>query len=191
MSFVELWCHRYDMTKFLDKDFKRRTIESLKRSATTKESKELKKGQINIPLLHIPLENVVPDELHLMLRITDVLIRNLISGAMNHDAKHNGHIRDVLRRPMVLNLLKAIRNCGVSFNIYINKKEAGGFDFTSLVGNERKKLLCQLPSKMSECQPQDYCEVIKQIWEVAINNYWLTSYVYLIAFARILQHFTQ
>ena len=70
-----------------------------------------------------------------------------------------------MKRPMVKSLLKAIRSCGVSFNIYINKKE-GGFEFSSLVGNDKKKLLNKLPSKFSECQPQEYYKVVQEIWEV-------------------------
>ena len=36
-------------------------------------------GSIHFPLFNIELTKVVMDELHLLLRMTDVLIRNLIS----------------------------------------------------------------------------------------------------------------
>ena len=42
-----------------------------------------RKGRINDPLIHINLDNWIPDELHLMLRITDVLTCNLINAAAN------------------------------------------------------------------------------------------------------------
>lgn len=48
-----------------------------------------KKGQnycsIHKPLLKIPLDHIVADELHLLLRITDVLLRNVISEVMDWD----------------------------------------------------------------------------------------------------------
>ena len=42
-------------------------------------------GSIHSPLLNIELTKVVVDELHLLLRVTDVLIRNLISLAATRD----------------------------------------------------------------------------------------------------------
>ena len=57
---------------------KERTLESLK-SGT-------KPGSICPPLLDLPLENIIPDELHLLLRITDRLIENLINGAVQSDS---------------------------------------------------------------------------------------------------------
>ena len=138
-----------------------RTIEGL--NSTLPATAAQRKGKVNEPLLHIPLKNVVPDELHLMLRITDVLIRNLINAAMQYDSVNSRRISDVLKRPMINNLLKAINTCGVSFTIYIQKD---GFEFTSLVGNDRKKLLNKLPSKVSSCQPPEYSRTVQEIWEV-------------------------
>ena len=60
------------------------TIEGL--TSTLPATAAQRKGKVYKPLLHIPLKNVVPDELHLMLHITDVLIRNLINTAMKYDA---------------------------------------------------------------------------------------------------------
>ena len=145
------------------KDFVRRTIVALKGSDPTPAMKAQRKGRINEPLLYIPLNNVVPDELHLLLRTTDILTRNIINAALQYDIQNSRSVRDVLNRPMITNLLKAIRSCGVSFNIYIKKD---GFDFTSLVGNDKKKLLNKLQSKFCTCQPPAYSQIVKQIWEV-------------------------
>ena len=135
-----------------------RTIEGLK--STLPATAAQRKGKVNEPLLHIPLKNVVPDELHLMLCITDVLTRNLIHAAMTYDAVNSRRISNVLMRPMIA---KAINSCGVSFTIYMKKD---GFEFTSLVGNDKKKLLNKLPSTMSICQPPDLPRTVKEIWEV-------------------------
>ena len=84
-----------------------RTIEALMSTSPTESEKEQKKGQCNPPLLHIPLSNVIPDELHLMLRITDVLTRNLILAAVADDAVHTD-ITDELERPMITELIEKI-----------------------------------------------------------------------------------
>lgn len=144
-----------------------RTMEALLSETPTPEQEEQRKGQLNAPLIHLPLTHVVPDELHLMLRITDVLTRNLIKGALAYDAQKSGDISAVLKRPMISKLLKCIRNCGVGFEVYLEAD--GGFKFTSLVGGDKKKLLFSLPSKLLTCQPPLYHNTVKQIWEVRIN----------------------
>ena len=55
---------------------------------TTEKYLRIRAGRLNDPLLRIPLENVIPDELHLMLRITDVLTHNLIYAAGTYDIKN-------------------------------------------------------------------------------------------------------
>ena len=42
------------------------------------------------PLVNIPLDHIVLDELHLLLRIMDVLIRNLILYADSEEKAHHG-----------------------------------------------------------------------------------------------------
>ena len=56
---------------------------------------------------------VVLDELHLMLRITDVLLRNLIYGAIQEDEK------DIVIKSTehVDKLLEAIQQCGITFRV--------------------------------------------------------------------------
>ena len=58
-------------------DHKPRTLNGLKESATLPLSKRL--GCKHQPLLNLELDHVVVDILHLMLRIVDILIRNLIA----------------------------------------------------------------------------------------------------------------
>jgi len=47
------------------------------------------------------------------------------------------------------NLIKAVRSMGISFQI-CNKKDSKEKDWTSLMGNEKKKLLENLPAKFHE-----------------------------------------
>ena len=43
------------------------------------------KGCKHLPLLNIDPDHIIPDELHLLLRITDILTSNLISAAKTDD----------------------------------------------------------------------------------------------------------
>ena len=54
----------------------------------TEKYTRIQAGRLNDPLLKIPLENVIPDELHLLLRVTDILTRNLIYAAGTYDTKN-------------------------------------------------------------------------------------------------------
>ena len=85
-------------------------------------------SSIKKPLLDLELDHVVPDELHLMLRVTDVLINALIGTASAYD--RNQHMASgtrgsykVLDGPLIKNLISARRDCGVYFNIYVNEDE--------------------------------------------------------------------
>ena len=64
---------------------KARTISGI-RQCTTKPIHQ-RFGVKHIPLLNIDLHHVVPDELHLLLRITDVLECNLIKQILEQDIK--------------------------------------------------------------------------------------------------------
>ena len=80
------------------------------------------------PLLVVPLDHIILDELHLMLRITDLLIENLIEDAMQWDDKESSSSskkRSVEKSEHVKKLLQAINNCGVTFSIW-EKRNADG-----------------------------------------------------------------
>jgi len=53
----------------------------------TKNCVQKRKGRINDLLIHIDLDNWIPDELHLMLQVIDVLTHYLINAAANHYRK--------------------------------------------------------------------------------------------------------
>ena len=149
-------------------DYERRTIEGLcetdKQLLKTDKYKSIRMGRVNDPLITIDLDYWVPDELHLLLRITDVLTRNLINAAASDDYKHGRSNKDILRGPMVKKLLGAIKSCGVSLSIHDSDKKV--FSFTSLVGGDKVKLLKKLPSKLKDCQPADFSTKVKNLWKV-------------------------
>ena len=172
------------MSKTME-DFKLRTIESLKRdNPVNNDDKERRQGRLHAPLLNIKINNIIPDELHLLLRITDILTRNLINAAMTHDEKERTRIKNPLERPMIKQLLENINKCGVTFRIRLN--EGKGFDFTSLTGGDKLKLLSKLPSYLMESQPIAFANDVKLLWEVISCNNYFNLFIILIFYYRIL-----
>ena len=127
----------------------------------------------NLSLLYIELDHVIPDELHLMLRITDVLIAAAINTVTEYD-NHQHYIQQSGRRrtvfnpldgAMLQNLLTAINSCGVQFRIW-KEKNGTKLDWTSLMGPDKLKLLKQLPDKLSTCHPEDMILDVQTLWKV-------------------------
>ncbi len=112
------------------------------------------------------------DELHLLLRITDVLINNLIEDVLEWDKKEDlGKKKsDDSRSVHLRNFINTVRSCGVSFHVWektnADGKGSGSYDFTSLLGNDRKKLLQELPPKLtSEVIHENTSERVASLWE--------------------------
>ena len=72
-------------------------------------------GSIHSPLLNIELTKVVVSELHLLLRVTDVLIRNLISLAASLDHEEQQHWVEASNHTHQLEL--AVQSCKVTFTL--------------------------------------------------------------------------
>ena len=126
------------------------------------------------PLLDIELDHIILDELHLLLRVTDVLLSNIIEDSMEWDDKDD--FTKKRGKPKGLHLRKLvhlINKCGVTFSLWEKKdgdgKGMGKMDWTSLMGDERKKLLRSLPLKLQECHDaiqQDTAQTVVQLWKV-------------------------
>lgn len=169
-----VWCKvhkndRWNMScnlEHYDSPELKRTLEELRKCAgkTTKNY-----CCIYPPLLDIELDHVVPDELHLLLRIMDVLIKNLIMDAVCWDEKDNWGKRSCDKEENHLNLLvETIKSCGVSFGVWKNKNEDGKvcgiYDFTSLMGDDKKKLLKHLPNKLQGILRPNCEEKVRNLW---------------------------
>ena len=107
-------------------------------------------------LLVIPVDRIILDELHLMLRIPDILIENLIEDAMQWDDKESSSStkkRSGEKSEHVKTFVEAINNCGVTFSIWEKRntdgKGSGTWDWTSLMEDDRKKLLRELPQRLA------------------------------------------
>ena len=116
--------------------------------------------KLSKPLLNIELDHVVPDELHLLMRVMDVLLRNIIDDAKSKDeyAKITGQSTDNLSL-----LVKAIQGCGVTFKTWVSK--SGELDWTSLCGSDVKKVLRLLPDKLVFCLHEDTRESVISLWK--------------------------
>lgn len=144
---------RYDMTKdemYYWGQSMVRSIVDMKKLSTRK----FNYGCVRLPLLDIPIDHVIVDELHLLMRIGDVLIRNLIENSVNQDQKSSISTKSKasLKRTELVN---CIQNCGVNFCIWETKVKDGRGDFlknlewTSLTGSDFKKLLKFLPEQLA------------------------------------------
>ena len=128
---------------------------------------------VNLPLLNIELDHVIPDELHLMLRITDVLIEAAINTVLaydhhQHQIQQSGRRRTIfnpLHGAMLQNLLTAINSCGVQFRIW-KEKNGTKLDWTSLMGPDKLKLLKRLPDKLNTCHPEEMILDVQTLWKV-------------------------
>jgi len=65
-------------------------------------------------------------------------------------------------------LQSTIRSCGVSFDIWektnADGKGTGHYDFTSLLGSDKKNLLSNFPEKHDACVHKDTSQTVIQIW---------------------------
>ena len=148
-----------------------RSLESLKKCAALPPSKpaKVRLGSQHPPLLAIDPDHIVLDELHLLLRILDVLIRNLILEMVRLDIENNqragGSSGSHLEK-----LVGTIRDCRISFSVWEKKdadrKPTGVYDWTSLTGADKKKLLSTLPDKLPGILPSDISPIVVQIWKV-------------------------
>ena len=127
-------------------------------------------GSIHPPLLNIELTKVVVDELHLLLRVMDVLIWNLISLAASRDHKEQcqGETSNHIRQ-----LEQAVQSCKVTFTIWQcvdgdSRLQPGKYDCTSLNGTDRLRVLCIFPAKFDTILPGDLAVPMPQLWNVSV-----------------------
>lgn len=105
--------------------------------------------------------------------LTHVLTRNLITSAINWDKKDNLNKPPSKRASAHRDSLQAaITSCGVCFSIW-EKKDAdgsgsGSYDFTSLMGSDKKLLLRNLPEKLQGVIEPQTSDTVINIWKVPV-----------------------
>lgn len=160
-----------DKKVYNDTTKKARTLQMIKElSSHSYSSCSRHLGCVLPPLFNISLDNIVLDELHLLLRIMDVLIRNLIHYADGEDHRqkeHHGTESNNVRK-----LEQAIRSCGVCFQIWQNKEPTGkpipgSYDWTALSGKHKLLVLKKLPGKMDTLVKDDLSAKVAKLWNVS------------------------
>ncbi|CAG2215584.1 unnamed protein product [Mytilus edulis] len=105
-----------------------------------------KYGVKHKPLLNIEVDHFLPDELHLMLRITDVLLRNVIFDVLDKDDKAK---KQGLPSTNLEDFVTLVQSCGVSFHVW-TPKGSTEIEWSSLTGLDKIKVLKSLPEKLLE-----------------------------------------
>eukprot|EP00731_Ephydatia_muelleri_P024481 Em0016g752a len=137
-----------------------RTIASLRHSYAVGKSVNTREGSIQLPLTKIPVDHFVIDELHVLCRIFDVMVDNLIALAVLMDKQ----ARDGSQHH-INGLAVAIRECGVTFHIWKDLEKDGKYKCTSLTGGGRKKVIKMLPSKLEVVLPHTTTEATVMLWK--------------------------
>ena len=163
-----------DMSKpddYYDEDPIQQTLQEIKQFAS--KSKGENYFCVHQPLLNIPLDHILLDELHLMLHVTDVLISNLIEDVVQWDEKDNflsEKKSTSSQQKHLKNLIQGIRSCGVSFSVWQKRnadgRGSGTWDWTSLMGDDPKIPLRELPGKMESLIQQDTAKAVVELWKV-------------------------
>ena len=171
-------CDRWDMSKtydFYTSPDMVRTVENMMSCSLTNSM-----GCKNLSLVGLPIQHIIVDELHMMLRITDRLTDNLIQECLDLDLKEKiGALTKSIDNPEshLNSLVNAVRTCGVSFKVWEtrdgNGRGTGHFEYSSLVGEEKKKLLKLLPQTLLEkhilhAETED---MVAKIWAEFANVY--------------------
>ena len=112
-----------------------------------------KLGCIKEPLFDMELAYVVANELHLLLRIMDVVIQALLDTAVVHDhhAAQGFHRRRVKAQdgPMVQKLVETIQSCKINFYAWEDKEQIMHF-YGHLCWEQKKHCQVNFPSSVSQ-----------------------------------------
>lgn len=148
----------------------KRTLASIMKCASLPKSRPASQrlGVLHTPILTFDPKSVVIDELHLLLRVGDVLIRNLVWEIVDDNRKRT-HSTTPTSSPFP-SLVSAFQLCGVCFKVWERRdadgKPSGRYDWTSLMGEDMKKVLRFLPPHFSTLLRSDISETMGNIWKV-------------------------
>ncbi len=123
-------------------------------------------GCIEEPLVGVEIDMIAIDTLHLMLRVHDVLLRNLINAMIHKDqvASHSG----AATTAQLDKLVSAIQSCGLTFRVWKDREGKGSdcYKWTSLRGRDRRIMFKRLPPVLSDLfdDPSDG-PVVEYLWK--------------------------
>uniref|UniRef100_A0A1X7UI92 Uncharacterized protein n=1 Tax=Amphimedon queenslandica TaxID=400682 RepID=A0A1X7UI92_AMPQE len=157
-----------------------RTLASIENCLQSKN----KLGVKNKPLFNIETDRVIVDELHLLLRMSYVLINNLVLATIAQD-------NNLLTRSTIHldTLLDKVHECCtfrvkdwhyglvlVLQQVWESKTKKGEYEFTSLRGADRKKLW-KLPPYIVDVIPRKIGLKIMKLWSVTLIRKDNTSHI--------------
>ena len=147
-----------------------RTLVEMKECAE-KRSPIAMKGCIRAPLIEIEPRNCVPDELHLFLRISDVLLRTFFSELIRMDKKNNVTLSS--EGSLLQKSVKKIRSFGINFSVWLISEGSqisnsrSSFEFTAINRYERLKVLKRLPQSFDELISSEIATSLAKLWIVS------------------------
>ena len=122
------------------------------------------------PFLNFLLDHVIVDELHLLLRVTDVMLDNIITEVVDWDKEDDFEKKAPEAKGVHLKrLISSIKSCGVGFEVWerrnpADSKGTGKYEWTSLFGNDKKKVLTSLPEKLPGLVRPETRDKISHLW---------------------------
>lgn len=120
-------------------------------------------GMKNVPLFNVEPIFIIPDVMHMGIRIMNRLINGLLVDVEDHDN------RSKVPNPKASssapkNIIDEINNSGVKFEVWQDERK--GMRFTSLTGGEMKRLLKLLPDKLPGHLPVRTEEKTVVLWKL-------------------------
>ena len=146
-----------------------RTLDKMKMCEKQK-GVESKKGCVRLPVIEVEPKDCVVDELHLFLRITDILFNNVFArlhATLDLKSKLHGTIAD----DHVCRATYKIRKMGISFSVWLSqegngKQSRSGLELTPLNRNEKRKVLKNLPEFFDEFLKAEQSAQLAKLWIV-------------------------
>lgn len=150
--------------EYYEGDEKSRSLKKLNEWAKKKQY-----SVVHPPLLNIPIHRVIVDELHMMLRITDILLNNLIDYCIQLDQNEKFLKKNSTARFLDA-LVSVVRSCGISFAVTevknADKSSSGIYESTSLMGDDKKKIMAKLPQSFRTFIPdQKIALELQNLWQ--------------------------
>ena len=160
------WDTSVDASKYNGENM--RKLADIKRKASLRPSQknaDSKKGCTEQPLLEIEPSDCVVDELHLFLRITDVLFQSFFSKMVALDHAHKVHKTG--SGDHVSRAAQYITELGVPFKVWVKEDSSKTVEMTTLNRNRRLKVISGLPTSFDKLLPEELSSRLAQLWLVS------------------------
>ncbi|KAL3227681.1 hypothetical protein MRX96_003649 [Rhipicephalus microplus] len=130
-------------------------------------------GMKNVPLFNKEQSFLIPDVMHMGIRIMNRLIDGLLVDAEDHENRAKV-LNPKASSSTLKRIIHEINNCGVKFDVWHDERI--GMTFTSLTGGEMKRPLKLLPDKLPGSLPAQTEAKTVRLWKL---------------FEEVLDHFEQ